>query len=257
MILKNIIEQIQAVYPSESRTRIVFEINRALQQFCQRTGVLYSVVKLTKTADKIAEDTEAMTLTLQLPVDAYEVMSIDELYKSAYELEDDHLIIHTANSVNVPETLNVRYNRLPGLIVTDSEIPGIPEFLHDVLTSMVLAKLHRGAGQTDKFMVETGMVKEFEKEARRWVNSIHYRNTGAFAGDAMAYKIAYGSQALLAGENIIQLGKTFTTVNSYIVMFNPGQGTVQEPDPKERTTSTVKVIASQDISDFEFYAHGT
>lgn len=257
MILKHIVEQVQAAFPLRSRTQIVFEVNRAQQLFCQRTGVLHSVVELTKAADKIAEDADALTLTYQLPATTYELVSIDELPKMSFHLKDDTLVVHTVNSNNVADPLTVWYSRMPAVLANDTEIPAIPEFLHEALVSMVLAKFHRMAGNVDGYIAESTLVREHEKEARRYINSVHYRNTGAFAGEAMAYKIAYGSQTLVPGRNTINMGKTFTSVNSYVVLLNPGPSTVQEPSPKERTTSSFVVIAAEDVDDFEYYAHGT
>ena len=258
MTVKQMVELVTQSFPAFGRTQILFELNIAQREFCFATDVLMSVASLNRTDDAVSITAESVE-TWQLPIDTYRVIQIDELYTEQYEIQDDKLLFVSIDKWIT--SLLVRYTRIPQVMANDADSPSIPEEFHEAILCKVMAKYYRKSGDFNNSMAETQRMKELERAAKRYVNSARYRNVGAFVGGTMAEKVAFGRQSLVEGLNTISMGKSFTSVNSYVIMLNGNGITVQEYDPNDnndqRTVSTFVVVSAEENPNFEYFATGT
>lgn len=259
MTVGNMVELVRQAFPNVGRTQIVFELNRALRELCFSTGILMTSRVLDRTTDYSATDLTTGEETWTMPNDTYSILSIDELYRDHYQLRDTSLIFHPRGEVW--SKMLVRYSRVPSVMVNDSDSPAIPEEFHEALVSRVMAKYYRASRDLELYQFYNGEYATYERSAKRYVHSMRYRNVGAFAGDDMAQIVAYGTMTLAEGLNTVTMGKTFTSVTSFVLMLNGNGIEVSEYDPNgnndQRTTSSFKVVSAAENPNFEYFAIGT
>lgn len=256
MTLKFMIETVRQIVPDLGRTQIVFDINQAMREFCLETGILSVQSTLSRTTDYSSTSIDGVE-TWTLPATLYHLLQVEELFRDAYEVVDDKLKFHPMGKF--VDTLTIRYTKLPVPITGDPESPEYPAEFHEALVNKVLSKYYRKTGDGQNASVELALYKEAERAAKRYVNSTRYRNVSVVQGDDMGKIVAFGTIDLPEGVYTIPLGKTFTSITSFV--FIPGSNDVDEYDPNlnfdQRTTSSVKVVSPRAVTNFQFYAYGT
>ena len=257
--LKTMLEDLRQEFPNVSHTQLLFEINKAMREFSARTGIFHGVVLLTRINDMVSEDADKELTIYTMPANVYELNGVDELNRDLYELRDDELYIWCVDPTI--EELTVRYFALPAPIANESESPPFEERFHDALLNMVRRKLYGKQGNINGVKLEDAYVREAEREARRYVNTSPYRNTGAFSGADMNVIIAFGTMDLAAGENTVNLSPKVFSSLTYTVMLNGNGIQVEEYDPNnnhdQRTTSSFKVMSADTNTNFEYFVVGT
>lgn len=264
MTLKQMIEIIRQPFPEYPRTQVLFDLNVAQREFCYQTQILAKSLLMERSADYIGLlNTDEKYEKWQLPADTFEVVKIDELLRDNYELRDTVLVLDPAGFY-IPR-FTVRYSRVPAVMVADGDEPSIPQEFQYALVEKVLAKYYMKMKEASLYSACMGEWQRYIQEAKRWVNSMRYRNQGDFTGtgpinSSSAYQVAYGRLHLDEGKNTVTMTKTFTT-KGYTLMLNGNGIEANEYDPNSdygyRTTSTFDVVSANDNDNFEYFAIGS
>lgn len=257
MYLLNMKEMILPQFPGVPPLQVHFDLNRAQEAFVRRTRVLGSRVRIDATTDKLSEDLTNGFTFFRLPNDFSEVVSIDELPRNRYIVENGQLKVFM-----FPGGLSefwMRYMALPVPMVEDNEQPSFYSEFHPALVAKVLMQYYGLRGMVREAEFQMRVYADYVKEAVVYGNTMSYRTVSG-VGDTVIIAKGEGI-TLVEGENIIPLGKTFATADSYAVVPNAGDILVSTVNPNtglpEKTTTTFKVWAPAPTSSFEFIAVGS
>lgn len=257
MYLLNMKEVITPQFPGVPPLQIQFDLNRAQDAFVRRTRVLGTRVTLTVAADKLSEDLTTGWTYFRLPNDFSEIVSIDELPKNRYIVEDEKLRVFMFPGGL--DAFRMRYIALPVPMIEDNEQPSFNSEFHPALVAKVLMQYYGTRGMVREAEYQMRSYAEYVREATVFGNTMAYR---AVSGVGDTVIIAKGEGiTLVEGENTIPLGKTFSSEDSYAVVPNAGDILVSTVNPNtgfpEKTTTTFKVWAPAPTSSFEFIAVGS
>ena len=266
MILLHMVDDIAMTFPEINRTRIIFDINNAIMQFCHMTRVMYVRTTLAS-EDYTAYDDEKGTWTYDLPTDVYEVRSASCCNQEEFEVGDDEITFYFRS--NTDDDIVLIYSQRPALLIDDTDVPSIPEIFTPSIIAKVKSKYYGMRGILQNAGWERKIWDEGIAEARRYANTRPLRNVGAGlsgtsgsgSDDGTTIIEAMGHQNLVQGLNIVTIPGTMPNL-VYGIMLNGNGVAVVEYNPNStdppdtRTTTTFQVLSSEDNNNFEFYIRG-
>jgi len=257
MNLLNMREVILPQFSGIPPVQLQFDLNRAVESFARRTRILGTRVAINIASDFVTSDETMSIDRYNLPGDFDEVISIDELPRSQYCIKNDLLeVFHINGSLT---ELWMHYIPIPSPMVNDTDTPGFLAEFHPAVVAKVLTQYYGTRGVIEAAKFQSEMYREQIREAIAYSNSRIYR-TVASIGDTVTIAKAEG-YTIVAGMNIIPLGKTFTSGDSYAVVTNAGDVDVSTTDPSTglpvKTATTFQVWASAGTDSFEFIAVGS
>jgi hypothetical protein len=254
MTVLNIVEQVREQFPSLSRTWIVFNLNTELQRFSKQTNCNLAVTDYDVTDFTRTLYNDSYIYTLTIPGAIYKILDIDGLRHNEFGVVGDELRLYAIPS-NI-DTITITYCILPTAVTSDSTELTIPSEFHEGILYKLLSTYYT----VNKNLQMAGWYLQqyhaFVLDARRYVNERdHISKYTASEAAAVATKMAYGQQAVTAGENTITMSITFSNT-TYAVSLNYGNIMAAETDPKVRTVNTFKIDSASDNPTFEYIAVG-
>ena len=267
MILQEMVDDIQMVFPKVNKTRIIFDINNAIMTFCHITRVLYAKLTLTS-GTETDSDTTKPYWTFDLPTYVYEVRSATCCVQEEFEVGDDEITFYFRKDPD--EDIELVYSRRPGLLMDNEDEPSIPEIFLPGIIAKVKSKYYSEAGVLQNAGWEKTAWKEAVAEGIRYANTRPLRNIGngllgtdgeAGEGEGVTREFAE-RQTLVQGQNTVTIPGTMPSLN-YRILLNGNGVHVVEYNPNEtnppdtRTLQTFEVLSSEDNANFEFYVRGS
>jgi hypothetical protein len=262
MTLNNMVEVIRELHPSVGRTQIIFDINHALVEFARLTRLLYAKTQLYDTTDKVSEDQSLFLTRWRMPIEVYEVLLVDQVYKEDFFLEDNILVVKWVN--HYVKDLNIEYIRYPMAIHLDADTPEIPDEFHYAIVARVLERYFARDAKNMQVALYWGTIyREKVVEAKRYSNTRSRRNENPSIGGVKVITDFQTGLSLNQGLNTIPMRRTFTSKDSYAITLNGnGVSVVETSDTTDphgnRTTTTFDVYAADPIvGAFDYIVTGT
>lgn len=261
MILQTMLEEIEMSVPSPpGRTRLIFDINNAMREFCEKTRVLYALATLTRSANLISEDTERQEWIYSVPNDLWEIRSADCCSQDEIEMGDGQVTFYFV--AEPEEDIHIEYSRYPAVLTLLSNTPELHELFQPAIIAKVKEKYFRLAGDLNSAAAERGIWLDGIREGLRFANTRPLRNLATVTGSLAAgtRRRVLGRTSLVQGLNTVTIpltaGQTMASID-YLIMWDANIGVqVTEYDPNnnrdQRTTTSFKVLAADAVPNYEF-----
>jgi phage-related protein len=272
MTFLNMAEEVKQFFPNVSSVQIKIDLNNALREFGQTTGLPYSEVTLTRASAFVSEDTEKGVFLWTLPADVYEVRKVDTHFFDEIRLLNSTMYL-SFNSDDITK-IRIEYVKVPAALVADSDVSDIPPVFHPAILSRVLEKWYAVTGNPNAAQYHRDIWNNGRKEAKKFYWTRPWRNynlaiTGGAGGGGGGTsptdkKRVSGRVVLVPGINTVNVGAPASTVTMadalYILMLNGNGIWVTAINPEtgliERTTTTFNVWSADHNSNFEYIIEG-
>lgn len=269
MTLRQMLEYIQVSFPEYTYSMGIIDLNNAIREFTEKTGLPYAEVTLTKANSYVSFDDERQEWLWTLPSDVYEIRHIDEIYYE--EIRVNGTSLYLAFLSDITTKIRLEYVRVPTALQALTDQSEIPAQFHECIVNRVLEKLFAAKGNAPMAQYCRDRYNDGIKEGKKFYNTRQWRNLtsvgGSGGGTSTTNKkrVSGTGVCVVAGKNTITIGAPGEGVtmanNSYTLVLN-GNGiwvTAVDPDTQlvSRTTTTFDVWAADDTCNFEYILEGS
>src|SRR5574343_433251 len=131
MTLQQMVEQVEAMFPQVGRTRIVFDINNIMDDFCLKSEVLWTEATLARTTALLTSDDTIPQYTVQLPTSCQKLLYLDTHYKDEVRINGSTLYLTYLDDDT--DNIRVEYLIKPQHYSAMTDTSNVPEGFHRYL----------------------------------------------------------------------------------------------------------------------------